>query len=510
LNSKPNLRQSLIWGAVLLSCCGAGCAVGPDFHRPAPPPEAGYTTKPLPDVTASAADIPGGDPERFVMGRDIPSAWWTVFGSDKLNALVQKALADNPTLPAAQAALRQAQELTKAQRAAFWPTITPSFDATRQQIAGNLSSNYPGQQGDGSVIQPASPTQPVAYNFYTAQVGLTYTLDVFGQNRRQVESLKAQAETLRYQMQATYITLIGNVVGAAVQEASLEAQIKATNAYVAELEKTSRIVHAQRDEGYADALDVAQQDTALAQAKALLPPLRKALEQTHDLVRALVGVFPNQPLDDSIDLASLHLPAELPVSLPARLIDQRPDVRAAEALVHAASADVGVAAANRLPQFNVTGAYGGAASAVDQLFAPGGPFWSLAGDVSATAFDGGALRHRQRAAEQALLQAKAQYRQALLTAFQNVADTLHAIDTDAEALVAAGQAERQAGVARDVTLVQRQAGYVNEQTFLTAEAAYQQALVVRVQAQASRLTDAAALYQALGGDWTGAATATNR
>jgi NodT family efflux transporter outer membrane factor (OMF) lipoprotein len=479
----------------------SACAVGPTFQRPDAPTAAGYAPNPLPTVTASTPGVAGGDPERFVMGRDIPFAWWTQFGSQKLNALVDKALANNPTLSAAQAALRQAQEQTAAQRGFFYPTITPEFQPSRQQPAGNLSSNDPGPQGDGSVIQSPTPSNPVAYTFYTAQVALSYTPDVFGLNRRQVESLKAQADALRYQMEAAYITLASNVVAAAIQEASLQSQVKATQAYVDDTQRALGILRDQQAQGYVMRLDVAQQDSALAQAKALLPPLQKQLAQTHDLIRALVGGMPSDVVDDDFSLDDLVLPADLPISLPAKLIDQRPDVRAAEAQVHAASAQVGVAVANRLPQFTLTAAYGGAASEVGQLFSPGGPFWSLVGDATAPVFDGGVLRHRQRAAEQALIQAKAQYRSTLITAVQNVADTLHAIKSDADALQAAGDAETAAKTALDVTRDQRNAGYVNEQTLLLAQGAYELAVVTRVQAQTNRFGDAAALFQALGGGW---------
>jgi NodT family efflux transporter outer membrane factor (OMF) lipoprotein len=486
---------------VSLAGACASCAVGPNFTRPPPPAVSGYTAEPLPSSTQAAPGVAAGDPERFVMGRDIPFTWWTQFGSAKLNALVEKALANNPNLPAALAALRQAQEQTAAQRGFFYPTIQANFEPSRQQIAGNLSSNDPGLQGNGTIIQSNNPHNPVVYNFYTAQLALSYTADVFGGNRRQVESLKAQAETLRYQMQATYITLVTNLVAAVIQEASLQSQIKATQAYVATEQKVVDILKLQFSSGYAMRIDLALQESTLAQAQALLPPLQKQLEQTHDLIRALVGGLPSDQVDLTFDLADLRLPEDLPLSLPAQLIDQRPDVRAAEEQVHEASANVGVALADRLPQFTITAAYGGAASAVSQLFSPGGPFWNVLGDATATVFDGGVLRHRQKAAEQGLIQAKAQYRSTLITAFQNVADTLHAIQSDADALSAAARAESAARTARDLTLVQRQLGFVDYQTFLASEGAYQLAVVTRVQAQTNRFGDAAALFQALGGGW---------
>ena len=466
----------------------------------------GYTTTALAETTVSAAG-PDGNAQRFVMGRDIPFAWWKQFQSPQLDKLVDAALRANPTIPAAQAALRQAQEYVYAQQGFFYPTIGADFNAQRQKLAGNTGGNSPGIQGNGSVIStyqnPAGPTYnaPVTYNFYTAQLVLGYTPDVFGGNRRQVESLRAQADALRYQMEATYITLASNVVGAAVQAASLRSQLRTTQEFVDENAKALEILRNQFRLGYAMRIDVALQESALAQAKLLLPPLQKQLEQTRDLIRALCGNLPNEAVDDDFDLSALRLPDELPVSLPSKLIEQRPDIRAAEEQLHSASAQVGVAIANRLPQFTITGAIGGTASKINEMFDPGGPFWNLIGDIAQPIFDGGTLLHRQRAADEGLLQAKAQYREAVITAFQNVADTLHAIQSDADALAAAGEAEQAAKVVLTVTEKQHKVGYVSFLALLGSQEAYQQALLTLLQARTNRYGDTAALFQALGGGW---------
>jgi len=490
------------FGAVAAAALAvAGCAVGPDYHRPADTPVAKqFAPAPLNDTTSGVAGVTGGDPEHFVLGRDIAFAWWKEFGSPKLDALVDRALANSPTLTAANAALKAAHEQTAAQRGFFYPTVNAEFTPSRQRIAGNLSSNDPGQQGNGTVLAANAP-QSLTYSFYTAQLGLSYTPDVFGANRRAVESLKAQEENTRYQMEAAYITLTTNLVAAALQEASLNAQIAANEAFVADNRKARDILLEQQRQGFVMALDVAQQESLLAAAEATLPPLHKQLEQTHDLIRALVGTLPDDPVDVHFDLDSFHLPHELPLSVPARLLDQRPDVRAAEEQLHSASAQVGVATAARLPQFTITAAYGGAASEVGQLFSTGGPFWNIIGDVTQTIFDGGTLLHRKHAADQLLIQARAQYKSTVINAFQNVADTLQAIHADADGLVVADHAERAARKARDVTRDQFKAGYVNYQTLLTAEAAWQQSVANLVQAQTNRFGDAAALYQALGGGW---------
>ena len=242
-------------------------------------------------------------------------------------------------------------------------------------------------------------------------------------------------------------------------------------------------------------------EMALAQAQALLPPLTRQLEQTRDLIRVLAGNAPDQDVPETFTLAALHLPEHLPLSLPSRLIEQRPDVLAAEAQVRSASAQVGVAVANRLPQFNLTAALGGQATKITELFGNSGTFWSVIGNASQPLFDAGTLRHRQNAAEQALAQAAAQYRSTVLTAFQNVADTLHALYADADALKSALAVERAAGVTLRLTQEQFRVGYANGLAVLTAQQAYQQAVIGRVQAQAARLGDTAALFQALGGGW---------
>jgi NodT family efflux transporter outer membrane factor (OMF) lipoprotein len=485
----------------------ASCAVGPDFHRPATASGDGYAPKALADTTASAAG-PDGNAQHFVMGRDIPFAWWTQFQSPQLDKLVERALQANPTIPAAQAALRQAMEYVYAQQGFFYPTIGADFNAERQQLAGNSGGNSPGIQGNGSVIStyqnpsgPAPYNGPVIYNFYTSQLTLSYVPDVFGANRRQVESLRAQADSLRFQMEATYITLASNVVAAVIQEASLHSQITATQAFIDANAKALDILRNQFRLGYAMRIDVALQESALAQARQLLPPLQKQLEQTHDLIRALCGKLPSEAVDDDFDLSALHLPEDLPVSLPSRLVEQRPDVRAAEELLHSASAQVGVSIAARLPQFTITGAIGGVASKINQMYSTGGPFWNIVGDVAQPIFDGGTLLHRQRAAEQGLVQAGEQYRQTVLTAFQNVADTLHAVASDADALAAAVEAERAAREVLAVTQRQYDVGYVNFLALLSAQESYQQALVTLVQARTNRFGDTAALFQALGGGW---------
>jgi NodT family efflux transporter outer membrane factor (OMF) lipoprotein len=490
-------------GAFLL----AGCAVGPDFHRPEAPKDAGYSPKPLPQ-TIAAVPVKGGEAQQFVDGADIPFAWWKAFGSSGLDALVDQAFRANPTIEAAKAALAQAQENVLAQEGYFFPTIQANYNYNQQGVAGNLSnSTAPGVQGNGRDIQPVqnatgSPhNKTLYYSFHTAQLTVSYVPDVFGGNRRQVESLDAQAQMQRFELEAAYLTLASNVVAAAVQEVSTREQIRAVNDIIDVNQKSLDLLHEQYKDGFAMRMDVASQEAALAQAKQLLPPLQKQLEQTRDLLRALVGNLPNQDIEPTFDLSKLKLPQQLPVSLPSRIIEQRPDVRAAEAQMHQASAQVGVAIANELPQFSIAGTGGGTATEFGQMFASGGPFESLLAGVGQTVFDGGTLLHERRAADQALIEAAAQYRSTVITAYQNVADTLHALISDGDALAAAEESDKAAKVTLDLTREQMQVGFVNYLMLLSAEQTWQQAELALVQAQAARFGDTAALFQALGGGW---------
>ena len=480
----------------------SSCAVGPRYHQPKAPTDAGYAPAPLPGSSASSP-VHGGGAQRLIDDRDIPFEWWQLFQSPALNALITQAFKANPTVPAAQAALAQAHELVQAQRGFYYPSVAAGFQGERVKVAGNnTQSSSLGIQANGNNLgQPPQPAVPLYYTFYTAGLTVGFVPDVFGANRRQVESLAAQADAQRFALEATYITLASNVVAAAVQEASLRAQIEATRRIIAAEERSLQILRAQFQLGFAMRIDVAAQETALAQAKAALPPLQEQLEQTRDLIRALVGNLPNQDVPETFELDALQLPPELPLSLPAKIIEQRPDVRAAEAQLHAANAQVGVAVAAMLPQFSITGTLGGNADQIPWLFRTGGSFWTMVGGVTQPVFAGGTLLHTKRAAEAALKQAATEYQSTVIAAYQNVADTLHASISDADALAGAVEAENAAKVTYDLTRRQTEMGYVNYLALLSAETAYNQALLTRVQAEAARYGDTIALFQALGGGW---------
>jgi len=471
----------------------SGCAAGPDFERPAAPAADHYLPAPLPAETA-AAPVPGGAAQRLLPGRDIPGEWWTLFGSPALSALVADAFKNSPNVAAAEAALRQAHELTLAGEGAFFPTAQANLSASRNKTSASLS--------------PATASGGLYYSQYAAQLAVSYTPDVFGGVRRQVEALAAQEESQRFQLEAAYLTLSANLVAAAVTEASLRGQIAAAEAVIRVQRESLDILRRQQALGQIAGADVAAQEAALAQAEATLPPLHKQLGQQRHLIAVLAGRLPSVEPGARFDLATLQLPLDVPLSLPSKLVDQRPDVRAAEANLHAASAQIGVAVAARLPQFSLTGNLGTTALTLAGLAAPGNVFWTLGGSIAQTVFDAGTLLHKQHAAEAAFDQAGAQYREAVLTAFQNVADALHALEEDALALKAAAAAEAATKASLDIARRQLQLGAVNYLALLTAENAYQAALSARVQAAAARLSDTAALFQALGGGWrSGAVTA---
>src|SRR5215469_2840450 len=465
-----------------------GCAVGPDFEHPAAPDVSGYSPQPLPEQT-STADVKGGEAQRFVQGLEIPGQWWTLFHSEALNSLVEQALKNNPTLPAAEAALRQAWENVYAEQGAFFPTAVVSYSPSRNKTATGVTFT-------------AASSGPPFFTLHTAQVVVTYAPDVFGGTRRQVESLMATTAFQAYQLEAAYLTLTSNVVAAAVQEASLRGQIAATEEIIKIESGSLDILRKQFELGQVAGADVAAVEATLAQAQATLPPLQKQLAVQRDLLTALIGRLPSQEPAEKFELASLQLPLDLPVSLPSNLVEQRPDVQSAKAQLHAASAQVGVAIAAMLPQFTLTGNAGTTGNQIGQLLMlPRTSFWTLAGGVAQTVFDAGTLLHKKRAADAAFDEVAAMYRSTVITAFQNIADALHALQSDAETLKAAYAAERAAVKSLDIVRRQLQLGAIHYLALLTAENTYQTALIALVQAQATRYADTAALFQALGGGW---------
>jgi NodT family efflux transporter outer membrane factor (OMF) lipoprotein len=485
--NKTFKTTSMASALTTLAMLVTGCAVGPDFSRPAAPATNRYTPEPLATQTASAP-IAGGEAQQFIPAAEIPKQWWTVFHSMALNSLIEQALKNNPNLQQAEAALHVAQETVYAQQGSYYPSVSANFSPTRQkQAIGSVSS---------SAASGAS-----LFNLHTAQLNVSYTADVFGGNRRQVESLQAQADSQRFQLEAANLTLTSNVVAAAIQEASLRAQITATEEMVKIEQEQLDLLKRQLELGAIAEANVVAQIATLAQTKALLPPLQKQLAQERDLLSALAGHIPSEAQPEKFEFSMLQLPQELPLSLPSKLVEQRPDVRSAEEQLHSASALIGVAKANMLPQFTLSAAGGSMATQIGQLFKAGNGFWTVAGGITQPLFEGGALLHKKRAAEASYDQAAAQYRSTVIAAFQNVADTLQALEFDADALQAAVIAKQAAADSLAIARRQVELGDIGYVSLLAAEQTYQQAVLALVQAQANRYADTAALFQALGGGW---------
>lgn len=457
-----------------------GCAVGPDFQPPVAPQVQAYTA----ERVETARTIEG---QRLVAGQEVAGQWWKAFQSPALDALVEEALAHNADLQAAQAALRAARETAAAQRGGLFPSVDLQYQPTRQKIADTLASPL----ADNSSI----------YTLHTAQLNIAYVPDIFGGTRRQIEASQAQAEVQRFQRNATYLTLVANVVLAVINEAALREELQAAEQAAALAAQQLELVRKQRSLGALGLADEAAQESLLTQAQAALPGLRKQLAQQRDQIAVLVGRFPAQEGSPAVALAALQLPTELPLSLPSTLVQQRPDVRAAQAQLQAATAQVGVAIANRLPSFSITGNIGSSAQQFSRLFSSGPGFWTLGLDLTTPLFHGGSLQHQQRAAEAELEQANAQYRSVVLGAFQNVADTLHAIANDADALSTAARAEAAAQRSFAAAQAQWKAGMAGYPQVLAAQQNLLGASQSRVQAHATRLADTVALFQALGGGW---------
>ncbi len=474
--------------ATLAVCLLAGCAVGPDFKKPAAPAAASFAAagSTLAPTTASAP-LPGGEAQRFVDGLDIPGQWWTLFQSVELNALIERALAHSPTLEAAQAALREANENAAAQRGSLYPSVSANYQVERAKAT----------LAEFGLPQPGT----YLYTLNSASVNVSYTLDAFGGVRRQIEAAQAQAEYTRFALEASYLSLTANVVTAAIAEASLREQIRATediaHAQQRQLDITQRRVTA----GGASRADVLQQQAILQATLASLPALRTQLQQQRNQLATYVGSLPSDYGGAAIHLESLTLPVEMPVSVPSKFVEQRPDVREYSALLHQATAQIGVATANMLPQFTITGSEGCAAAQFSQILSAGSLVWTLVGSATQPLFKGGQLKHQRRAAVAAAQEAAANYQATVLSAFQDVSDTLYALEGDAEALAAQTAAERSAAGSLELVQAQYKAGGASYLQVLAAEQTYQTAAVALVKARAQRYADTAALFQALGGGW---------
>jgi NodT family efflux transporter outer membrane factor (OMF) lipoprotein len=470
---------------LVCACLLAGCAVGPDYKQPAAPPGKGYAAESLAKTETVATLTAGGNAQKIVTGLDIPGQWWTLYHSTTLNQLINEALAHSPTLEAAQAALRAANETAAAGLGSFLPALSAGYTPSRQKFAG--------------VLQGLS-YNPI-YTLYGASVSVSYTLDVFGGTRRQQEQLNARAEYQQFALEASYLSLTSNIVTAAVNEAALRAQIAATEDIVQTERAQLDIIQRQVEVGAASRADLLQQQATLASTEATLPGLRSQLQQRRNQLATYVGKLPADYDGAPFKLDDLSLPETLPASLPSQLVAQRPDIRQYAAQLHEATANIGIATANMLPNITLTGSYGTQAFTMGQLFSPSSLIWSLASQITQPIFQGGALLHKRRAAVASAKQAAANYRGAVLTAFQNVSDVLYALQTDADALQASLAAEQAAAESLEIIKDRYRLGSDTYVQVLIAEQNYQNAVIALVKARAQRYSDTAALFQALGGGW---------
>jgi NodT family efflux transporter outer membrane factor (OMF) lipoprotein len=417
-------------------------------------------------------------------GGNIPAQWWTLFQSPELDRMVREALANSPTLAQASARLKQAQEEANARTGATrYPNVSASVSAQREQV--NLATF--------GVPFPSPPP----FGLFNGSVAISYALDLFGANRRLIESLNAQVEYQNWQLEGARLMLAGNVVSAAIRQAQLKAQIDLTKQLLTLQEQQLGIVERRVAAGGIAAYNVSQQRTLVEQTRALVPPLQQQLDIVDHQLAVLLGKSPAEAHVEAIDLGKLHLPEELPVSLPSSLVRQRPDIRAAEALMHQASANVGVATANLYPQITLSASGGG----IGTSFTNGGPIWSIGGALAQPIFNGGALRAEKRKAVAAYEEAGANYQEVVLQAFEQVADTLRAIEHDAETLQARSQAATQAEITYDTASRRYGAGGISQLALLDAQRQYLETALDRTITIADRYADSAALFQALGGGW---------
>ncbi|HJW69349.1 MAG TPA: efflux transporter outer membrane subunit [Candidatus Binatia bacterium] len=468
--------------AICLVVLAGGCAVGPDFHRPPPPAVTGYTATPTPDAL-----VPGfGEPEqRFVGGDELSADWWELFRSAELSEVVREAIAGNQTLAAAEATLARAQDALAQARAAFYPQVSALGNAERQKTAlrGNTS------------------TQSPAFNLFSVGPTVSYSPDVFGGTRRQVEQQAALAESERYQLGAAYLTLTGNVVSQAIGIAGTRLEIAATEEIIADDEKNLDLVRTKFEAGKAAQTDVLTAESQLMNDRALLPPLRQQLSVANDAMSILLGRFPAQWMPPQFDLEHLALPGDLPVTLSSDLVHQRPDILASEASLHAASAAIGVATAQMYPSITLSASVGLETFMSSGMSAATSEMWNIASGITAPIFEGGALVAQKQGAIDAFRGSLATYQQTVLQAFGQVAATLQALAHDSDLVAAARHALDVADSSLALQRLSYQAGKSDVLLLVESQRLDQQARLGYARAQTQRYQDTAQLFVAMGGRW---------
>ncbi|WP_175763475.1 efflux transporter outer membrane subunit [Burkholderia ambifaria] len=476
-------------GALAAVALLAGCALGPDFRAPEPPAAQQYTRDAAPATTVAAGG-PAGDAQTFASSAHTLQRWWTQFGSEPLDRLVDTAWRNSPTLAEARARLDEARQNHAAQAGAtMLPRVDANLSATREKV------------DIAAFGLPASVPNPGPFTLYDASVSVSYALDVFGGNRRALEALRAQVDYQAYTLDAARLTLAGNVVATAILRASLAQQVALTRQLLDAQARQLRIVEARFSAGGVSRADVHAQRALLAQTQASLPPLAARYAQAGHRLAILLGAPPSGEALPDLALDALALPRTLPVALPSTLARERPDIRAAEAVLHQASANVGVATANLYPRFSISAGIGSERTRIADIVS-GLNVWNVGLGLTQPLFHGGELRARKRAAEAAYDAAFASYRETVLLALQQVADAMRAVEHDAAELQARDTAAQQAAASRAIAGDRYAAGGISLIDLLDAQRQVLQTTLERTRAQADRLADTAALFQALAGNWT--------
>lgn len=483
--TRPRLRSALFTVAVAALATGflTSCTLGPDFVRPDAPDASEYIL----DQPSQLAAAPGAEPQRLIDGMDIPGQWWTLLQSEELDSLIRTAFSENPTLDEASAALRSARELASGQRAALFPQIQAGLDGSQNRTAAGIA--------------PVPTTGQSEYGLVAGRMQVNYLLDIWGGNARRAESAMAVAAAQCFKLHAAYLTLSSNLAVAAIEEAALREKLRAKAVIIDAQRQTLALLVRQTDAGVITGQEVVAQRAAVAQVEATLPELRKALAQQRNRIAALSGRLPNAPVTQEFDLSDFRLPTQMPLTLPSRLLEDRPDIRASVEQLRSASALIGVARANQFPQLTLSGSVAPQTLALDGLLAPVSLGANVGAGLLQTLFDGGALAARKRAAVADFERAQAQYRITVLNAFREVADSLNALEHDSQAFVAALKAEQAASESLAFARTRLALGDASYATVLIAELMHQQTVLERVRAQANRLLAVVSLFQALGGGW---------
>jgi NodT family efflux transporter outer membrane factor (OMF) lipoprotein len=462
----------------------AGCMLGPDFFSPAPPEEKGYTA---PDETnLPPADTAKKAKQRLAVGAKVEDEWWTLFRSPELNRVMKEALANSPTIAQAQATLAAAREQVIVAQGATLPQADLSAGLSRQQF-------NPAPSGVNR--------EPVPETVYAIGPSVTYAADVFGGLARGVETQQARADVSEYQLAAAYLALTGNIARQAITIAAIRAQIKATERIIADDARNLGLVKTQQGAGTATMVDVTTAESQLANDRALLPPLRQQLSAAKHALAVFAGRSPaDYPVPD-FDLERLTLPRDLPVTVPSELVRNRPDILAAEAQLHVASATIGVATANLYPSLTLGTSVTQSATDLGNFFSGLYTAYNIGAVLTAPIFRGGALKAQQRAAVATFDAAFATYRGTVLQSFGQVADVLQALKHDEEAVIAQSRALATAGQALKLARLSFTEGNSTLLQVLDAERQYDRARIGLVQAESQRVLDTAQLFVALGSGW---------